>query len=148
MKISKDSWHYRFNDFSNDNFSYRFSKGTYTTCSYIRTTIASFFATLIKCVFVLCIAGMALWIVGSMIGVPIMIYMGITSISELIGVPCIIGWIAVIVVLAALFASQAKEWVHNLSAKLEDRPKKEPNVFVQAIIDKHNKFCTRVIAED
>lgn len=148
MKISKDSWHYRFNNFNNDNFDYRFNKGVYTTCSYIRTTIASFFAFGFKCFAILCALAFVLWIVGSMIYVPAMVYLGATSINELLAVPCIVGWVAVIVVLAVLFANQVKEWIHNLSAKLDDRPTKEPNVFVQAIIDKHNKFCTRVIAED
>lgn len=147
MKISKNSWHYRFNDFNNDNFTYRFENGVYTTCSYIRTTIASFFAFAFKCAFLLCIAGIILWIIGSMIGVPVMIYMGVTSIHELLVGPFIVGWLAVIVVLIITLAKQIGEWIDARGTTFNNRPKKEPNVFVQAIIDKHNKFCTRVIAE-
>ena len=147
MKISKDSWHYRFNDFSNDNFSYRFSKGQYTTCSYIRTTIASTFASLFKGFIILCIIATILGVVGSMIAVPVMVFMGMTSIPELPAVTCVTGWVAVSVVLFVILVNQIKEWIQNIEFKTSERVKKEPSVFVQAIIDKHNKFCTRVTAD-
>lgn len=146
MKISKDSWHYRFNDFSNDNFSYRFSKGQYTTCSYIRTTIASTFASLFKGFVILCMLAMVLGIVGSMIVVPFMIFMGSMP-PELPTVTCVVAWVFTVAALIILLIGQTKEWIQNLEFKTSDRPTKEPSVFVQAIIDKHNKFCTRVIAE-
>lgn len=147
MKISKNSWHYRFNDFNNDNFSYRFEKGVYTTCSYIRTTIASFFAFGFKCTAILCALALVAWIIGSMVGVPLMVFMGATSLSDVFVVPCVVGWALTVLILFVTLVAQIKEWFQNLEFKTSDRPSKEPNVFVQAIIDKHNKFCTRVIAE-
>lgn len=147
MQISKTSWHYRFNNFQNDNFVHRFNKGQYTTCSYIRTTIASIFAGMFKSFIILCVLGMALGIVASMIVVPIMVFMGATSIPELPAVTCVVAWIFAIAVLIILLMSQIKDWFQNLEFKTSDRPTKEPSVFVQAIIDKHNKFCTRVTAD-
>ena len=82
-----------------------------------------------------------------MIGVPIILYMGKLP-YELPAVLCLIGWLAVIIALAILFIKQVKEWIENARLKAGSKPSKEPNVFVQAIIDKHNKFCTLVTAED
>lgn len=146
MKIAKTSWHYRFNRFNNEKFEDRFNYGCYTTCSYIRTTLASIFASIFKCAVLLCVAGVILWVAGSMLAVPVMIYMGLMP-YELSAVVCMIGWIFVVSALIVLLFGQIKEWIRNLKVKSGDRPKKEPNVFVQAVIDKHNKFCTLVTAE-
>lgn len=148
MQISKTSWHYRFNKWQNDNFSSRFNRGHYTTCSYIRTTIASTFACLFKAWIILLVISCILGLIGCMVVVPIMIFLGSASIPELPGVMCVVGWLMVIVILAIVLVNQIKNWIDNLETKFKDRPVKEPNVFVQAVIDKHNKFCTRVVAED
>lgn len=146
MKIAKTSWHYRFNRFNNEHFEDRFNYGCYTTCSYIRTTLASMFSALFKCAVILCVAGLILWVIGSMIVVPIVIYMGMMP-YEMAGAFCLVGWIFTAAALATLLFGQIKEWIKNIKFKTDDRPKKEPNVFVQAVIDKHNKFCTMVTAE-
>ena len=146
MKIAKTSWHYRFNRFNNENFEDRFNYGMYTTCSYIRTTLASMFSALFKCCVLLVVACFILGMLGSMIVVPILIFMGTTP-PELPTIVCAICWSFTIGALLILLAGQIKEWVENLKYK-SARPKKEPNVFVQAVIDKHNKFCTLVTAED
>lgn len=145
MKIAKTSWHYRFNRFNNEKFEERFEFGCYTTCSYIRTTLASMFAALFKCCILFGVACFILGMLGSMIVVPILIFMG-TIPYELPTIICVIGWAFAIGALIILLTSQIKDWVSNLKFK-SDRPKKEPNVFVQAVIDKHNKFCTLVTAE-
>ena len=137
MKIAKTSWHYRFNRFNNERFEDRFNYGCYTTCSYIRTTLASMFSALFKCAVILCVAGLILWVIGSMIVVPIIIYMGMMP-YEMAGAFCLVGWIFAASALAVLLFGQIKEWIKNLEFKTDDRPKKEPNVFVQAVIDKHN----------
>lgn len=147
MKIAKTSWHYRFNRFNNENFEDRFNFGCYTTCSYIRTTLASIFASIFKGAIILAVISMLLGILGSMLVVPVLIFMGATSIPEIPGVTCVVGWAFTIFVMVVILAGQIKEWIKNLEFKTSDRPKKEPNVFVQAVIDKHNKFCTLVTAE-
>ncbi len=48
MKISKHSWHYRFNSFVSDS-SVKFR--THTTCSYIRTTIVNMLVATMMCIF-------------------------------------------------------------------------------------------------
>lgn len=147
MKIAKTSWHYRFNKANNENFTYRFANEHYTTCSYIRTTMASMFACLFKILFFLIVGCFVLFWAGSMIGVPIILYMGKLP-YELPAIMCLIGWAAVAFALTVLFVKQVKEWIENARLKAGSKPSKEPNVFVQAIIDKHNKFCTLVTAED
>jgi len=147
LKIAKTSWHYRFNKSNNENFTYWFANEHYTTCSYIRTTIASMFSCLFKILFFLFIGGFILFVVGSMIGVPIILYMGKLP-YELPGILCVIGWGFAIAGLVVMFIKYTKEWIENARLKAGSKPSKEPNVFVQAIIDKHNKFCTLVTAED
>ncbi|MNI46901.1 hypothetical protein D3C73_1013890 [compost metagenome] len=73
--------------------------------------------------------------------------MGATSIPEIPAVTCVVAWVFTAAVLLIVLLGQIKEWIQNLEFKTSDRPSKEPSVFVQAIIDKHNKFCTRVTAD-
>jgi len=147
LKIAKTSWHYRFNKFNNDNFESRFNRGHYTTCSYIRTTLASMLAATFKCAVILCVAAVILWVIGSMVVVPFVVFMGIMP-YDLAAVTCVMGWIFLVGGLFILLVNQINEWIKNIEYKTNDRPKKEPNVFVQAVIDKHNKFCTLVTAAD
>lgn len=147
MKIAKTSWHYRFNKFNNEHFEHRFDRERYTTCSYIRTTLASMFSATFKCAVILCMAAVILWVIGSMLAVPFVVFMGVMP-YELAGVTCVVGWAFLVSALIIMLIGQIKEWIENIEFKTNDRPKKEPNVFTQAVIDKHNKFCTLVTAAD
>ena len=139
MKINASSWHYRFNSFvQEDRFTYNADRGRLTTCSYIRTTIFSVFQGIFKSIVLLLISLLALLFVGSMIGVPISILFGYVPADVFVG-PAAICWIVATFGLLLLFIKQLKE---RFSASFE--PDSEPNVFFQAIRDKHNKFCTRV----
>lgn len=146
MKISKSSWHYRFNKFMDDDFTYEFSEGQFTTCSYIRATIGSMFTALFKSVVLMIFGAFGLFFVGSMIGVPIVVFLGKVP-YELSAILCIVGWAFAAAGLLVLFAKQVQEWMKARRSKT-GAVKKEPSVFVQAIIDKHNRFCTLVTAED
>lgn len=146
MKIAKTSWHYRFNNFNNSSFEHRFDRGRYTTCSYIRTTIASFLSAIFKGFIILIVAAFAALMVGCMIVTPISIYLGINP-YDVFGFLCVVGWVIVTIGLTVAFVSDVTERCRNFQFKATERVKKEPNVFVQAVIDKHNKFCTLVTAE-
>lgn len=144
MKITKDSWHYRFNNWQNAMFEYHFDTGRYTTCSYIRTTIGSAFSAFFKGLTALCFLGIFLFIAGSMLIVPAMVFMGQMP-PEMPAVVCVTSWAIAAFVLLILFVRYTTEWFE--SRRNSSSQSKEPNVFVQAIIDKHNKYCTRVTAE-
>lgn len=146
MKIATSSWHYRFNRFNNENFEARFQRGRYTTCSYIRTTLASILASIFKGFIILFFAAVILGVAASMLAVPVIIFMGMTP-YEMPMMTCVVGWAFAIAALTILFIAQVKEWLESIEFR-DSKPKKEPNVFVQAIIDKHNKFCTLVTAAD
>ena len=147
MKIAKTSWHYRLNNNTNEHFAYWFDKGRYTTCSYVRRTIASMFVVLFKSLLMLggiCTLGA---VVVSMIAVPISLYMGIKP-HDIPGILCLIGWVFALMLSLFVVFSKAKDIIDRASVKpFKTRKKKEHGVFVQAIIDKHNKFCTLVTAE-
>lgn len=146
MKISKNSWHYRMNRWNDDDFVAKFKAGRYTTCSYVRVTIGTILALFVKIAALLAIASLIGFVVGSMFVVPTLVYMGIAP-YELAGIMCVAGWIMTICFLVYALIDQIQMWLKHRAESAEDRPKKEPNVFVQAIIDKHNKFCTLVTAE-
>lgn len=147
MKIAKTSWHYQLNRNSNEHFEYWFDKGRYTTCSYVRRTLVSMLALMFKSI--MCLAGLAtiVFVVGSMLVVPVMLYMGHKP-HDIPGIMCLIGWIFAIMFSLFVILSKVKEILERPSRKpFKARKKKEHGVFVQAIIDKHNKFCTLVTAE-
>lgn len=139
MQINKTSWHYRFNaKIQQEKFTWRLREGRHTTCSYIRTTIfsalqATWFA------FLACVCAAVIgFVLVSAIWVPISIFFlnGVPS-ELMVGVASIM-WICVACGLG--YATYKL-----LPAYLPKRdPNKEPNVFVQAIKDQHNKVCTRV----
>jgi len=139
MKISSKSWHYRFNlKIQGEKFEHKAECGRFTTCSYIRTCIASviqgaWFAFLI-CI----IAALAIFIVGSAIWVPISIFFlgGIPTGSPL-AAACIVWALIALGLLVLMWKQQVRPYYN---AKVHQ----EPNVFIQAIKDKHGKFCTRV----
>lgn len=146
MKIAKSSWHYRFNNWSNQFFAHKCERGHYTTCSYVRTTIASMLSVLFKGLILLFLFGGFCFVSGSMIIVPIISLMGHAP-YEAAAVFCVCGWIAAAFDAVAFLLNRAQKWIKN-SADKENASKKEPSVFIQAIIDKHNKFCTLVKTED
>lgn len=138
MQINKLSWHYRFNaKIQQDKFTDRIRCGRHTTCSYIRTTIfsalqATWFAFL-ACVCIVVVA----FVLGSAIWVPISIFFlnGVPA-GIAVGAACAV-WVAVAIGLGyATYKFLPKFFPRD--------PQKEPNVFVQAIKDQHNKVCTRI----
>ncbi|MNE95734.1 hypothetical protein D3C80_1938650 [compost metagenome] len=87
-------------------------------------------------------------VVISMFVVPGMIYFGHEP-AEFAGGLALVGWVFFISIALILGLDKAKKALENRRRKARpfERRKKEPGVFVQAIIDKHNKFCTLVTAE-
>lgn len=138
MKISSSSWHYRFNaKIQSDKFTNRAECGRFTTCSYIRTCIASVFqgawyAFLIcfLAVFIACVLGSAIW-------VPISIFFMSGTPTGFPLAAALIVWILIAIGLLVLMWKQVKPY-YNVKVH------QEPNVFFQAIKDHHGKFCTRV----
>ncbi|MNE31037.1 hypothetical protein D3C80_1245830 [compost metagenome] len=139
MKINSRSWHYRFNaKIQRDKFTDRVRCGRHTTCSYIRTTIYSamqaLWFTFILCIIVAFVA----FFLGSAIWVPIAIFF-------LNGVPGGMSIAAAGIVWVLVAIGLGYLTYKFLPAYLPKRdPNKEPNVFIQAVKDQHNKVCTRI----
>lgn len=136
MNISSTSWHYRFNKFVQGYaFSDRALRGQFTTCSYIRTLIFSMISGATKAVVTFLLGVLAATFVLSGIIVPILIWFTDIQPAEPFGPFALIFWGIV------AFCLLTKERIKRINW---DRKPKEPNVFIQAIKDKHDKFCTRV----
>lgn len=139
MKISNQSLHYRFNKLvQGNNFVDRVYGKRFTTCSYVRTTLFSLMKGGVNCLLFLILACFAVFVVGSAVGVPLIImFSTYVPADPFIGVCGIIWVLVVLFLLNSLFGQIRK--------RMKDSFRRyEPNVFVQAIRDKHNKFCTRV----
>lgn len=140
MQINSRSFHYRFNEFvQSDKFTDRAHRGRFTTCSYIRTCLYSVLKGAFNTVIGLLLTLMVGWIFGSALIVPILIFFFGGHPTDLFVAPAVLVWACVLVGLAMLFLKQVKERL-----KKSFKPNTTRNVFVQAIVDKHNKFCTRV----
>lgn len=137
MKVSKSSWHYRFNDYFQNNFSYRASRSTFTTCTYIRTTIRTFLQASVTILFLgglLCILGVVL---GSAIYWPVAVIFGLTLAKFTVPF-AIITYAAVIAVGAAILYDK------KLKPKLEARREQKLSLLRQAVIDRKEGICTIV----
>lgn len=138
MKISNKSLHYKFNAFvQQDRFTDKVRCNRLTTCSYIRTTIYSaLMAMWFALLAVICVVIVVL-VVGSAIWVPIAIFfMGGTPTGLPLALASMV-WIAIAITLLIL------TWKY-IKLRYIIPVYREPNVFIQAIKDQHNKFCTRV----
>jgi hypothetical protein len=140
MQINSRSLHYRFNSLvQSDKFTDRALCGRFTTCSYIRTCLYSLLKGAFNSVVGLLLAIIVSWILGSALIVPVLIFFFDSHPIDLFIVPTVAVWGCVVVGLAVLFIKQVKERL-----KKSFKPSTTRSVFVQAIVDKHNKFCTRV----
>lgn len=142
MIISNLSWHYRFNKFVQGNaFVDRALSGRFTTCSYIRTLIFSVISGATKAVVTFVLGILAATFVLSGLIVPILIWFTDIQPAEPFGPFALVFWGIVAFCLLFAFCKYTKDRIKRINW---DRKPKEPNLFIQAIKDKHDKFCTRV----
>lgn len=142
MKISSQSWHYRFNRLvQGHSFSERARRGQFTTCSYIRTIIFSMISGATKALVVAIISALLATAIISAIVVPILVWFTSVQPAEPFVGFAVFMWIVVAVVLLFITTKYTKDAIKKVNWT---RKPKEPNLFIQAIKDKHNKFCTRV----
>lgn len=148
MKISKTSWHYQLNRNTNEHFEYWFDRGRYTTCSYVRRTAASVLVTLFKGTVILAGILTLIAVLYSMVAYPISHYLGHAT-NQVVEALAVVGWIFAVIAALFVIVYTTQRWVEKRASKSRpfERRKKERSVFVQAVIDKHNKFCTLVTAE-
>lgn len=145
MIISKKDWHYRFNNtFGSTDFEMKARNGRYTTCSYIRQTLYSMIRALAAGSMLAFLAAFAIWLVGSMIGVPIAIYMGFVFpakgfLATSLGL-CGAGWLLTGAILTYMLAERIGNAAKN---KLEAYETKK-GLLAQAREDKKQGFCTFV----
>lgn len=137
MKISKQSWHYRFNNYVQDGFASRVRHDTFTTCSYIRTTIASAFTGLFKLFIIFMLSLFLATLVGSGVYLPFAVGFGL-PLTEPFNVFGVIFWFFAVLLLAAyVYESFIKE-------RLAERREKKLNVLRQAMADQKAGICTIV----
>jgi len=144
MKISDKSLHYRFNKLVQGHaFEYRAVKGRFTTCSYVRTTIFSAISGLCKSFVIALLAGLVLSVVYSTFAVPVMLFaLNLQPNGFMMGASTM-GNVVIVLALMGLLNEMLKQ---RALGRQQSKPR-EPNVFIQAIKDKHAKFCTRVEVE-
>lgn len=137
MKVSKSSWHYRFNDYFQSSFSVRARNETFTTCTYIRTTIRTFFQALSVVVFLGAILAILGMVFGSAIYWPVAVIFGLTLAKFTVPF-ALITYAAVIVVGSTILYDK------KLKPKLEARREQKLSLLRQAVIDRKEGVCTIV----
>jgi cellulose synthase/poly-beta-1,6-N-acetylglucosamine synthase-like glycosyltransferase len=138
MQISKSSWHYRFTDTFISSFAGKCKRGQHTTCSYIRAFIYAVISAITCTAFFGGLATAALFIVASMISVPVMIFfLPLVHIPEVMLVMATMAWImtgvGLGVYLISLLAKYGSEW-----------SEKRHTLMIQAMQDKKDGICTIV----
>lgn len=146
MKISKASWHYRFNRFvQREDFRYNIEAGRYTTCRYVRTTAHSVLKSVVLTIGAIAIAVVLLFMLFSMFNVPYQYMFGNSAgLEEKDIVAAVVCWFMVFAVSATSTVTEIKKYMNKRSSTLKP---KQRSVFTQAIIDQHDKICTRVEVE-
>lgn len=147
MQISKNSWHYRFNNYIQDGFASRVRHDTFTTCTYIRTTIASAFTGLFKLLFILLLGAVAVALVCSGVYVPFALAFTL-PLTESITFFGIIFWgftFTSMFIAACIYGLTIKE---RLADRLADRREKKLNLLRQAMADQKAGICTIVEFKD
>lgn len=141
MKIAKTSWHYRFNSFVQGySFTDRVQARQMTTCSYIRTTMRSFFQKLLEYLFYTALCVAALIYIGNMLYTPIAIFCGFPVAGGNIAM-AVTGWAAMAFFLLAALIDHYKGAIR---AKLSERKQKQLNILEQRIKDGKDGICTIV----
>lgn len=137
MKISKQSWHYRFNNYVQDGFASRVRHDTFTTCTYVRTTIASLFTGLFKLLTLLIMLGVTVAFICSGIYLPVALGFGL-PIAEPFNVFGVVFWIG--------FVAGVGVYVHEryFKEKLAVRRERKLDLLRQAMADKKAGVCTIV----
>jgi hypothetical protein len=138
MQIYKSSWHYRFTDTFISGFDGKCKRGQHTTCSYIRAVIYALIACVTSVAFFGGLALAALFIVSSMVSVPVMIFFfPLVHIPEVMLFAATMAWIIVGiglgVYLISLLAKYGSEW-----------SEKRHTLMIQAMQDKKDGICTIV----
>lgn len=142
MQISTSSWHYRFTDTFISGFAGKCKRGQHTTCSYIRAVFYALCACLLSVSFFGGLGAFAIFLIGSMISVPVMIFFfELVKIPEFILASATMGWIATGLVLGVMTISfimkRASAW-----------SEKRHNLMIQAMQDKKDGICTIVRIQD
>lgn len=141
MQISKNSWHYRFNNYVQDGFASRVRHETFTTCTYIRTTIASAFAGLFKLLVILLLGGFALTVLCSGVYLPFAVGFAL-PLNEPVTVFGAVFWgFATLFLVAYVYERFVKD-------RLADRREKKLNLLRQAMADQKAGICTIVEFKD
>lgn len=137
MKVSKSSWHYRFNDYFQSNFAYRAERSTFTTCTYIRTTIRTFFQATAATAFVSMLILMLILILGSAVYWPVAAIFGLPlakfTVPFAVGTYCAIGAASIVLL-----------YEKKLKPKLEARREQKLSLLRQAVLDRKEGICTIV----
>lgn len=137
MNVSKSSWHYRFNDYFQSNFGSRVDHSTFTTCSYIRTTVRTAF----QAAFVIAATLLILVAIGTVLGSGIYL-----PIALAFGLPMatFVGGFALITYVALITVSCAWVYESKLKPVLEARREQKLSLLRQAVLDRKEGICTIV----
>lgn len=140
MQISKDSWHYRLNDYAQANFAFRARTELFTTCSYIRTTIFSLILRLIVCGWIGALSFIGLIFLASAVYFTVGL-LGYYPIDKDLATPG-----AILMIMTAFFCIIATLTVivDYLSPRLKAYKERKQSLLRQALQDKKDGICTIV----
>lgn len=146
MKISRNSWHYRLNDWIRDwKFAHNVASGSFTTCTYFWTTVFSLFAALI---YATTAAGITAFFGSMAVGIVWLIGMvlGVTgNPPEWFTFMGCIGTVAMFITLNITLVRLSYFWW--VSRPERDKPK-EPSLVKSFLQDRKDRVCTIVELKD
>lgn len=145
MKISRNSWHYRFNTHVQGvNFPYRMRNNVVTTCDYIRTTLFSLAAEAVILLFTAVVASACIFAVLCMTVGLIAPLLGFFIPADVIVVG-ISMWAAIgITILVGVFFALVETSSQAYTAYKHRRQ----DLLRQSLEDYKNGICTIVTVED
>lgn len=141
MKISKQAWHYRFNSYVQGfSFEDRADNRRLTTCSYIRTTMRSFFQKFAEYLFYTALAIVMLFYTVNAIYVPIAAILGFTLAPASIGC-AVAAWLFIFFFLLVFVVNK---YSGVIKAALSARQQNKLSLLEQRIQDGKDGICTIV----
>lgn len=143
MKISRNSWHYRYNQYVRDDWRFRAHLETFTTCSYIRTTMFTVLVHLMQLGFIAVTIG-ALLAFTLLLSVPVLAISGFVFPADLLGAS-LAAWIGIGSLIGVLLFAFVSSQIEKAYIKAK---RKRQTLLSQALQDRKDGICTIVDFED
>ena len=144
MKISKKSWHYRYNAYIQPSFERRMQRELITTCEYVRTTIFSTLCNIVQ-LWLFSVFIFAIGVLGvTALGVPVALLFGV-SLPEVWIAIALCMWSIILSIGIAVAGAHISEYLRH---KAHGRREERQSLLRQTLQDRKNGICTIITLED